>query len=361
MGYGGNTDKLKVLREWISGTNKIYEGAQALGYKGPKFYREITAFLRKEEEDQKKVNDTKIKVKRTYNYRKKLPEIAEKQRRSRNHWEISFDRNDKFQVYTMNMTFVDRDGNSIPCNDKPSNIISSHKAMAYKALHNWILKNDDILRRWHVRLEADFIFEEVKTGEEYIGGFDQKGENMLLEYNSEFNDFIEKVSNDWREKENKFVSDGYERSYKYTRGIWIIFTPFRDHRKRIKKMHRKNNTEIKSYIRKYNIIITLETGSKINSPQWFTKCQVVNVPSEGINGEDNCCGRNDIVYQQSLSSRPTKQERRQLESKFNWDGFPNGPVTKKYFEHWNKMNPNYYLVIYSFEGLSEETTKRRIP
>ena len=46
-----------------------------------------------------------------------------------------------------------------------------------------------------------------------------------------------------------------------------------------------------------------------------------------------------------------------MESKFNWDGFPNGPVTKKDFEHWNKMNTDYYLVIYSFEGLSEETTK----
>ena len=100
MGYGGNTDKLKVLREWISGTNKIYDGAQALGYKGPKFYSEITAFLRNEDTSEAKGQK---KEKRTYNYRKKLPEIAEKQRKSRNHWEISFERNDRFELYTMNL------------------------------------------------------------------------------------------------------------------------------------------------------------------------------------------------------------------------------------------------------------------
>ena len=83
-------------------------------------------------------------------------------------------------------------------------------------------------------------------------------------------------------------------------------------------MHRKNvKSERKPYIRNYNRLVAIESGTKILSPHWFRNCQVVNVPSEGINGEENCCGRNAIVYQQSLSSKPTKQERRQIEDKFN--------------------------------------------
>ena len=32
-------------------------------------------------------------------------------------------------------------------------------------------------------------------------------------------------------------------------------------------------------------------------------------------------------------------------------------LQRKILNIWNKMNTDYYLVIYSFEGLSEETTK----
>ena len=221
MGYGGNTDKIKVLREWISGTNKIYEGAQSLGYTGPKFYTEITDFLRNEEKTQKK-SVTEVKEKRTYNYKKKIPEIAEKKRRSRNHWEISFTRNDRFELYTMSMIYIDIDGNIIHCEDRPSNVILTHKAMAFKSLRSWIIKNDDILRRWHVRLEADFVYENTQKEEEVTGGFNQSGENMLLESNLEFNEFIEKIAEKWREIENNFLRDGYEMSFKYTREILIL-------------------------------------------------------------------------------------------------------------------------------------------
>ena len=32
-----------------------------------------------------------------------------------------------------------------------------------------------------------------------------------------------------------------------------------------------------------------------------------------------------------------------------------GPVTRKYTLQWNKMNPNYYLCVYGYEGLNEKT------
>ena len=113
----------------------------------------------------KRNSNRSVKEKRTYNYKKKIPEIAEKKRRSRKYWEISFTRNDRFELYTMSMIYIDIDGNIIHCEDRPSNVILTHKAMTFKSLRSWIIKNDDILRRWHVRLEADFVYENTQKEE----------------------------------------------------------------------------------------------------------------------------------------------------------------------------------------------------
>ena len=37
---------------------------------------------------------------------------------------------------------------------------------------------------------------------------------MLLEYNSEFNDFSDKIADNWRERDNNLLRDGYEMNYK---------------------------------------------------------------------------------------------------------------------------------------------------
>ena len=51
-----------------------------------------------------------------------------------------------------------------------------------------------------------------------------------------------------------------------------------------------------------------------------------------------------------------KKPRRSLYGKLKVIAFPiEGPVTRKYMLQWNKMNPNYYLCVYGYEGLDENT------
>ena len=63
----------------------------------------------------------------------------------------------------MIMKFVDRDGNIIHCEDRPSNVLVTHKAMSFKALHNWIM--EEMARCLEAYFIFGFIFETSKNGE----------------------------------------------------------------------------------------------------------------------------------------------------------------------------------------------------
>ena len=44
---------------------------------------------------------------------------------------------------------------------------------------------------------------------------------------------------------------------------------------------------------------------------------------------------------------------------FNWNGIDtNGPVNREQILKWNENNPKFFLIIYLFNGMNEQTTKK---
>ena len=151
----------------------------------------------------------------------------------------------------------------------------------------------------------------------------------------------------------------------------IIFSPRNEHRQR-KRWSRRNKGEqeaqrkkkariekeakkMKEKSKKWILNNNIKIGRRIKLPPWWFKKV----------GPDIITEKNDCVYLAILRSvikkrTPHQFDYEEAKNKFVWeeDGycFPSeGPITRKDMIQWNKMNPNYYLCVYGYEGLDEYT------
>ena len=175
------------------------------------------------------------------------------------------------------------------------------------------------------------------------------------------------MSNFMENREAGFIKDGYEWRIVDFEGFDFVFSPRTNHRQRI--WNRRNNEfeaqrtkrvriekEANEYKRKRWVLNdNIKIGRIIKLPKWWFKKV----------GYDIISDKNGCVYKSILKSvikkhHPSQYDYEEAHNKFIWEDekyrFPiEGPVTRKDMIQWNRMNPNYYLCVYGYEGLDEKT------
>ena len=201
------------------------------------------------------------------------------------------------------------------------------------------------------------------------GGFPPEQGTLEISNDDAVRAWIENLSEVLERREAGFIKDGYEWRIEDFGGFDFKFSPRMEHRfrkwtkkqekhepqKKRKERIENEAKEMKEKSKKWVMGNKLKIGRIINLPKWWFKKV----------GADIVTDKNDCVYRSILRSvikkrTPHQSDYEEAHKKFIWeqDGycFPiEGPVTRKDMLQWNKMNPNYYLCVYGYEGLDEKT------
>ena len=292
-----------------------------------------------------------------------------------NHWIFTFeqDNNVDDEEIMMRMRYVDRNGHRVPLLDKPSRVIISEQKEVVQHLRDFIANNnihaDNQFGYFYITTGTRITLQNTQTGETMEGGFPQENSTVEISNDESVRGWIENLSEILESREAGFIKDGYEWRIVDFEGFDFLFSSRMEHRyrkrwnkkkpeeeeKQKKKKTRIENEakEMKENSRKWVLNKNIKIGRRIKLPPWWFKKVGYDIITE----------KNDCVYKAILRSvikkhKAYEHDYEEAHKKFVWEHegyrFPiEGPVTRKDMIQWNKMNPNYYLCVYGYEGLDE--------
>ena len=289
------------------------------------------------------------------------------------HWDFTFeqDNNVDDSEIIMRMRYVDRNGNRVSSLDKPSRVILVEQKEIVEQLRRFIadkdIHADNQFGYFYTSTGIRITIQNTQTGETIDGGF-QLNRTVDISNDEAVQRWINEMSNFMENREAGFIKDGYEWRIVDFEGFDFVFSPRTNHRQRI--WNRRNNDDFEAQRMKRNIIEkeaveykrkkwklndNIKIGRRIKLPKWWFKKV----------GHDIVSDKNDCIYKAILRSvikkhHPAQYDYEEAHNKFIWEDenyrFPiEGPATRKDMIQWNRMNPNYYLCVYGYEGLDEKT------
>ena len=146
----------------------------------------------------------------------------------------------------LNLTFVNRRGEPVSTEFKPSQVIHDEGHRIIQRIRNYIEEHEieGELGNWFITIGAKVWLQNTHTGDLIQGGFDTEqagaggeggasiGTTLNLFDDRAVNDYLQLVSEFFEERENSFVRDGYEWRIVSFEGFIIRFSPRNEHRHR---------------------------------------------------------------------------------------------------------------------------------
>ena len=155
-----------------------------------------------------------------------------------------------------------------------------------------------------------------------------------------FKEFIEPRINDWKYRDEK-LTDGYAWTLVSVSEIVITFLPSSE----------VGNAESE------NIDFDIGDEFVVQYPSWMINSMSgVKTTMKKTNG--NNCFFMAILYAYSHKKYLSEADIIIYSKLFNWKGIDiHGTVTREQIIKWNENNPKFYLIVYLYNGLTEETRK----
>ena len=208
-------------------------------------------------------------------------------------------------------------------------------------------------QKWVVSPQAKVIIrnieneqmEDVVQGNYYVKGYISKKANWskLTDVTNEYKilkEFVEPTVADWKHIEEKMV-DGYAWIYESVSEIDLTFI---------------QSNELPN-IESDNLNFDIGELDNLEYPSWMIHYNSGFLTRMRVKGRD--CFNESIIYAVAGRDNITEKDIEEIAKIFNWKGInKEGPVRKDDVNVWLKNNPDYYLIIYHFNGLTGKTTKR---
>ena len=330
------------IRYWLKQFDSIIFVAREVGYSGPEKFKDVSTFIRRE------ANKAGIPI--SYDYYKLIKELHKRL----NTWAISFKDNDKFKITKMTAKFK-KNGEESQSREKPHQLLNRLWKTFFNEIRNHIHeKGWNIRQKFVISAQAKTILRNNNNEEEMEdtikGHYSQRGYSSykltwqkitdITDDKKIFKEFVEPKIADWKYRDEKLV-DGYAWTLISCSQIDLTVIP---------------STEVDN-VEGENEDYEIGDEYVVEYPSWMRNSQ------SGVKIEIHSNGKNcffmSVLYAYSGKKYLSKKDIDTYSKLFNWDGIDlNGTVTREQIIQWNKNNPNYYLVIYLFNGLAEETPKQ---